>query len=128
MFKARNVPEKFGARAGTTMSCLIDVPIDPSTARAARITLSTWAGAHADAFGLNAVKIVDRIGTDDYYSYDSMDFSPKLVKRGENSFYVFSNTQEHHAEVNWPGPVLLLEFARSAAKPATGSTSPRSIP
>jgi hypothetical protein len=115
MYTASEVPEKFGVRVGDKKTCKIEVADDPRKARAARIVLSTWAGMHADAIGLNEQKIIDRIGTTDYYSFDAFDFAPKLVRKGTNAFYIFSNTKEHHAEVHWPGPVLLLEFGRPLA-------------
>ena len=69
-----------------------------------------WAGNHADAIGLNDHKIIDRIGKEDYYSYDLVPFDPKILQKGANAFYIFSNTVQHAAEINWPGPAVLLEF------------------
>ena len=35
---------------------------------------------------------------------------PKVLQKGKNDFYIYSKTEEHHAEIQWPGPVVLLEF------------------
>lgn len=112
MYRSSNIPEVFGVRIGKRVSCPVKIADDPAKATAARMTISTWAGNHADEFGFNGVKIFDHVGKDDYYSYDSVAFDPKILRRGENEFYVFSNAKEHTVEVNWPGPAVLLEFAK----------------
>jgi hypothetical protein len=110
MYKSGPIPEVFGVRVGKRMTCTVPVPDDPADASDARLAVSTWAGNHADAFGFNDRKIVDRVGKDDFYSYDLVPFNPKILRRGDNEFFVFSNTKEHAVEINWPGPAVLLEF------------------
>jgi hypothetical protein len=118
LYPATDVPEKFGVRVGLRKACTIEVGDDPRKANAARLVLSTWAGEHADGIGLNDKKIVDRVGTADYYSFDAVDFDPRaVVKKGKNTFFIFSNTQQHHAEVHWPGPALLLEYGKPPPRP-----------
>jgi hypothetical protein len=112
MYKSTDVPEGFGVRKGARMSCKIMVSDDPAAATAARMVISTWAGNHADELALNDRLVVARTGKDDYYSFDEIDFSTGLVQRGENKFSIHSTTLLHMAEVNWPGPVLLLEFPK----------------
>jgi len=112
MYKSSDVPEGFGVRTSATMTCKIMVADDPAAASAARLVISTWAGNHADALSLNDRLVVERTGKDDYYSYDEINFQPSLVHRGENHFSIHSTTLQHMAEVNWPGPVLLLEFPK----------------
>jgi hypothetical protein len=112
MYKASGIPEKFGVRLGARATCNVRIADDPSKAAAARMTVSTWAGNHGDALGFNGKKIADRVGKDDYFSYDSVDFDPKILRRGDNQFFVFSNTTQHTVEINWPGPVVLLEFVK----------------
>jgi hypothetical protein len=113
MYKAGKIPEVFGVRNGQTMSCKVNVRDDPAKALQARLAISTWAGNHGDALGFNGKKIRDRVGKDDYYSYDIVPFDPKILHAGENEFFIFSNTKEHAAEVNWPGPAVLLEFEKT---------------
>jgi hypothetical protein len=112
MYRSAVIPEVFGVRIGRRMSCNLPIADDPATATDARLAISTWAGNHADAIGFNQQKIVDRVGKDDFYSYDLVPFSPKILKRGDNEFFVFSDTKEHTVEINWPGPAVLLEFKR----------------
>ncbi len=120
MFGARDIPEVFGVRIGKTAKAPIDINVDPQKATAARLAISTWAGNHADAFGFNGQKIIDRVGKDDYYSYDLVPFDPAVLREGKNEFYVFSDTKEHTVEINWPGPAVLLEFKKGLT-PVAGS-------
>jgi hypothetical protein len=112
MYRAKDIPEAFSVRVGQRKTCKLLVSDDPATAGDARIVLSTWAGNHGEAFGFNGKKIADRVGRNDYYSFDMMSFDPKLLHRGDNEFFIFSDTQEHAMEINWPGPVVLLEFRK----------------
>ena len=112
MYRASEIPEVFGVRIGKTMTCKLKIGDDPAKASQARLVLSTWAGNHGDALGFNSKKVADRVGKDDFYSYDMVAFDPRILKRGDNEFFVFSDTKEHTVEINWPGPVVLLEFAK----------------
>lgn len=112
MYKSQEIPEVFGVRIGRRMTCKVPIADDPSRATAARMAISTWAGNHADAFGFNGHKIVDRVGKDDFYSYDLVPFDPKILREGANEFFVFSDTTQHTVEINWPGPAVLLEFRK----------------
>jgi hypothetical protein len=110
MYPAHAIPEYFAVRIGNRKECRIQVGDDPRRASAGRLFLSTWAGGHADAIELNGHRIAERVGRNDYYSYDSIDVDPAIVQPGENVFSVFSNTVHHSVEINWPGPVLMLSF------------------
>ncbi len=110
MYKPSGVPENFGVRVGRRKTCQIDVPDDLSNAREIRLVLSTWSAAHDGEIGLNDTRLRDRIGVIHNYSFDSIPVPGNVVKKGSNTFYIASPTQHHAAEVNWPGPILLIEF------------------
>jgi len=110
MYKPSDIPEAFGVRAGKTMGCKIQVSDTPKTATAGRLFLSTWAGEHADAIRLNEIQIAARAGRPDEYGFDWLSVDPRILRQGVNSFTIFSASREHAAEINWPGPILLLEF------------------
>jgi hypothetical protein len=112
MYAAQNIPEYFAVRIGNKMSCEIDLPVDPTKATAARLFLSTWAGGHADSISLNDRQITERVGRNDFYSYDSIEIEPSILRQGINRFSILSHTVHHSAEINWPGPVLMLAFPK----------------
>ena len=90
------------------------------------ILASTWSAAHAESLGLNGQKLVDRVGKVHDWSIDWIEVPPSLLRAGDNVFHVYSGTEEHAAEINWPGPALYLEFdPPPATRPSsTSSTAP----
>jgi hypothetical protein len=52
-----------------------------------------------------------RIGKVHDVSFDAITIPVALLHKGKNVFTIFSETDDHAAEINWPGPVLLVEFA-----------------
>jgi hypothetical protein len=117
MYTSPDVPPSFQVRVGRRKECSFQVDGDLSKARAARIVLSTWSAAHDGEMGLNGTKLVDRLGFVHNYSFDAIPVPPRLIKPGENKYYVFSKTEEHAPEINWPGPVLLVEYATDEPGP-----------
>lgn len=122
MYKPYDVPEAFGVRTGARKICKIDITDDPATARGARLALSTWSAAHASEIGLNDAVLVKTVGPVHNYSHDLLPVPPGMLRKGTNVFHVYATTREHAAEINWPGPVLLLEFRR----PTTVAQAPTS--
>ncbi len=110
MYRPHDVPENFGVRVGRRKTCTINVADDLGQARAARLVLSTWSAAHADEIGLNGTVLVPRIGKVHFYSYDAIPVPLELIRRGPNEFHVHATTEHHAAEINWPGPVLFIEY------------------
>ncbi len=112
MYKAYDVPEKFGVRVGDMLTCKIDVPDDVSKATNAQLVVSTWSAAHSDYIGLNGKIVSEQLGAVHDYAYDSLQIPTEIVKSGTNEFQIWSLTQHHALEVNWPGPVLKVEYPK----------------
>ena len=127
MYKAADVPEAFAVRVGRKKECKIPVTGPLENVRAARLVLSTWSAAHGDEIGLNGTKLAGPIGLVHNYSFDALPVPRRLLKAGDNIFHIFSNTKEHALEVNWPGPVLLVEYGPPAAKAAPWADAQRAF-
>lgn len=113
MILASDVPPNFGVRMGESMIVRFrDCPAGETVKRAV-VALSTWSAAHADEIGLNGVRIVERVGEVHDVSHDLVAVPEGLLVKGTNIFYVFSRTEHHAAEMNWPGPALLVETERA---------------
>jgi hypothetical protein len=125
MYRSLDVPTGFGVRVGRRKESTLVVDDDLSRARAARLVVSTWSAAHDGEISLNTAKLVDRIGLVHNYSFDSIPVPVRTIKAGSNVFSIFSKTEEHAAEVNWPGPVLLIEYETS--KPETSEAAPSAM-
>jgi hypothetical protein len=112
MYRTLDVPQVFGVRVKETKRCHFALPADLAGVRDARLVLSTWSASHADALALNGRRLVERVGVEHNYSFDSIPAPRDALQPGENEFSIYSATEHHAAEVNWPGPVLLLEFGK----------------
>ncbi|MFB3903663.1 MAG: hypothetical protein ACE15E_09435 [Acidobacteriota bacterium] len=115
MYLPSDVPEDFGARVGARKTCSLQIPDDLARATAAELVLSTWSAAHADEIGVNGQRLVERVGLVHNYSHDAIPVPVRLLRKGDNTFHIFSKTEEHAAEVNWPGPVLLVAYDSTPA-------------
>lgn len=107
---AMDVPKLFAVRAGREMSCGFDVPTIGKLQRA-RLAIMTWSGNHAERIEFNGRSIAKNFGRWHDYHVDFLDVPAELVRPGRNTFSLQSDTKEHAAEVMWPGPALLLEYA-----------------
>jgi len=114
MYHSKDVPENFGVRIGQRKSCTIHLPDDLSNAKSARLVVSTWSGATEDGarheIGFNGIKLSDNFGVFHGYSYKMLHVPLNLLKSGSNEVYIYSEFEGHALEINWPGPVLLIEY------------------
>lgn len=114
MYASEDVPENFGVRVGRRKSCTINISNDLSKAKSARLLVATWSGATNDGsrheIGLNGIKLSDNFGTFHSYSYKMLHVPLKLLKQGSNEIYIYSDFHGHALEINWPGPVILIEY------------------
>ena len=111
MYKAGKVPENFGVRIGKKKFCFIDIRDSLAGATQAKLLLHTWSADHAEGIGLNDQILVDKVGLVHDYSFDEIPVPLELVKR-RNKFHIYSTTEHHAAEINWPGPAMLIEFKK----------------
>ena len=112
MYKPINIPENFSVRSGERKTCDFEVIENTQKIIRAKLILSTWSGAHAEEIGMNGVLLTNNVGKVHDYSFDSIEIPVNLLKQGINQFHIYSNTSEHAAEINWPGPALLVEYQK----------------
>lgn len=110
MVKASEVPEQFAVKGGQTKECVLQVPELPSrVTRAALMFSSMWADDTVGGLFLNSVKVADRFGKHHDRWVDTLEIDPGLVHEGRNVFSITSDERAHGPEIDWPGPVLMLE-------------------
>ncbi|WP_147870282.1 hypothetical protein [Stieleria maiorica] len=115
LYRADDVPEDFGVRAGNTKSCTLTIPpSDPiDSATQAILHLRTWHGwdGHHEPIRINdhAMPVA---GKNHFYDYDRLAFPPSVLKQGTNTFTVHSQTEHHMLEVLWPGPAVAVRMPR----------------
>jgi hypothetical protein len=95
------------------MECAIDVPSSSGRLTAARLKVSFWCGNHLDELHLNGHAFgLEGFGRYHDHQIEDLEVPLSAVVTGRNAFRIASRNEHHMAEVNWPGPVLLLEYQR----------------
>jgi len=124
MIKCDVVPEKWHAN-GTKGSpqgresakgSLVLTTNDLAGATFARLVVSTWSGDVDDTsiheLRLNGERLASRFGEFHNYSQNALEVPLDRLKVGRNEISVFSSFMGHMFEINWPGPVLLIEYKK----------------
>ncbi len=113
MYKPFDVPEALGVRIKRTKGCKIDVET-LEKAKSAKMVLSTWSAATDDnsvhKIMINGRDLADNFGKFHDYSFDILDVPLELLKEGTNEIAIYSEFEGHGLEINWPGPVLFVEY------------------
>lgn len=114
LISASGVPPRFSVTYGQEKSCTFDLgklPTPPT--RACLQIASNFGGPKLEQVKFNGVEIARRVGLLHRCSVDYVDVPLALIHPGSNRYSIYSTETEHGPEMNWPGPVLLLEFNRN---------------
>jgi hypothetical protein len=124
IYRAEKVGEYFGARAGERKLCNIQITDSLSRAISAYLVLSTWSGESEDGaahmVGINGKMLAESPGKLHDWAFLRIPVPIEYLKYGGNTFFVYSETEEHMFEVNYPGPALLIRFDARAGNQAIG--------
>ena len=114
LYRAVDVPRRFGVRTGAAKSCRIPIPSDDDLSGAieAVLALRTWHGwdGHHESLQLNGHALAIS-GKNHHYDYDLLTVPVGVLKRGDNILAIHSRTEHHMLEVLWPGPALIVRSA-----------------
>lgn len=118
MIKCDVVPEKWMSYAGKTSpkGGFVLTEADLAGATLARLVLSTWSADVDDTsiheLQLNGQRLASRFGEFHNYSQNAIEVPLDRLKIGRNDIQPYSTFQGHMFEINWPGPVLLIEYKK----------------
>ena len=116
LYRAVDVPPRFGVRNHSTKSCRIPIPSEHDLGRVVEAGLHwrTWHGwdGHHQPFKLNDF-VHRNEGKNHHYDYDIHLIPPSALRTGDNVFTVSSETEQHMLETHWPGPALTVRFRTS---------------
>jgi hypothetical protein len=118
LIKCDVVPEKWHSRAGkeSPAGSFVLTEADMAGATFARLVLSTWSGDVEDTsvheLRLNGERLASRFGEFHNYDHDAIEVPLDGLKVGRNELTLFSTFMGHMFEINWPGPVLLIEYKK----------------
>ena len=113
LYRAAEIPPRFGVRARQTKSCRIPIPSGASLRNVveAGLHLRTWHGfdGHHHPFKLNEFSHANE-GKNHHFDYDIHLIPLAALRTGDNTFTISSYTDQHMLEVHWPGPALTVRY------------------
>jgi hypothetical protein len=115
MYTASDVPENFATQTDS-VTCTFNIPDNPDKAFLAKIVFSTFSGGTPDReVYINDVPIAKGgWGVWHRLAFCEEYVPTRILKAGKNEFKIKANYAGEHAfEINWPGPVLFIEFDKS---------------
>lgn len=118
MIKCETVPERWMSRAGreSPAGAFTLAESDLAGATFARMVLSTWSGDVEDTsiheLRLNGQRLASRFGEFHNYAHSTLEVPLEMLKPGRNEISLYSTFKGHMIEINWPGPVLLIEYRK----------------
>ena len=125
MYTANQVPTRCGVRAGKSLA--LDIPIagedEPRAIVEAALALRTWNGSDHmhQPLEFNGRRFAIG-GKNHHYDFDLHALPPSLIRRGRSSqtgeanrLVIRSETTEHALELLWPGPMLIVRYAKAGA-------------
>ncbi|OPZ01331.1 MAG: hypothetical protein BWZ10_03474 [candidate division BRC1 bacterium ADurb.BinA364] len=115
LYVSNDVPEDFGVRVKGERSCAIDLPeaAELANAKAARLYVRTWNGSDELHLPLRFNAFEFPIGgVSHHYGESLTDIPTDHLQSGPNTFTIRSEFKLHDLELLWPGPMLLVEYAK----------------
>ena len=114
MYNTAKLDEYFGARVGERKECIIHINDNLTNAISAYIILSTWSGESDDGaihqIGINGKMLAESPGKLHDWAFLRIPVPLQYLRTGDNTFFIYSETDGHAFEVNFPGPSLLIRY------------------
>jgi hypothetical protein len=117
MYQTERLDEYFGVRAGERKQCNISITDSLSNAISAYLVLSSWSGESEDGavhmVGINGKMLAESPGKLHDWAFIKIPVPLEYLKLGDNTFFIYSETDGHMLEVNSPGPAILIRYKTS---------------
>ena len=115
MYQTESLEENFASRVKRRKECNIKIDDDLTNAVSAYLIFSSWSGESEDGaihtVGINGKMMAESPGKLHDYAFVKIPVPLEHLKTGDNIFYVYSETEEHMFEINYPGPSILVRYA-----------------
>lgn len=116
VFGVKDLPAPFWSRANRPGSAVIMLPMNPATIERAELHSVSWTGGPGEVkeyFQLNDHHFPVAEGSDHRSHYTVFPVDRHLLRTGENTIEIRSDTQHHGIEMLTPGPALLIRYRKS---------------
>jgi hypothetical protein len=118
---ASDLPRPFWSRAGETRQCVLRLDVEPNRVEQAELHIIIWDGGAGDVghpVTLNGQPLsVVGSGKHDVL-YRVLPIDRDLLKQGDNTLRVLSDTDHHGIEVLLPGPALMVRLDGAGQAPS----------
>jgi len=115
MFQTEKLEENFASRVSKRKECNIKITESLNDAISAYLVLSSWSGESEDGakhtVGINGKVLAESPGKLHDWAFLKIPIPMEYLKTGDNTFFVYSETQEHMFEINYPGPAILIRYS-----------------
>lgn len=116
MFGSYDMPAPFWSRANNLKTCTIFADVQPKKIERAELHVLIWDGGEgsvADHFKFNGKPFPLASGKHGHdVIYRIFEVDPSLIRAGENTIELLSDTEHHGIEILLPGPLLIVRSAR----------------
>ena len=115
-----STPKPFWSRANRVQECTISVDVDPANIVAAELNVVAWTGGAGDVddyFTLNGRHFPIAQGEEHEVVYSKIAIDPAILRPGENTIVLRSDTTHHGIEILRPGPALTIRYRKPVASP-----------
>ncbi len=113
LYASPDLPTSFWSRAGNLKSCSFTIEIDPARIERAELYVVTWTGGAGDVkeyFKLNGRHFPVAEGSNHVVQFSRVPVEPSVLRKGQNTTEVLSDTEHHGIEVLYPGPALMVRY------------------
>lgn len=113
VFGLKELPRRFWSRANRPKSAVIPLSIDPARIERAELHTTAWAGGPGEVkeyFKLNGRHFPVAEGSDHRTHHTIFAVEPSLLRNGDNTVEVLSDTEHHGIEILKPGPALVVRY------------------
>lgn len=116
-----DIPYRFNVRNGQRAELAIDVPDVPGMAiQAARFEVLTWNGGNGEhsshEVNINDWEMGHVQGTQFDFAYSRVALPGSVMKTGKNVIEFSSDNIHHGPEILWPGPAIVVQYARTPSQ------------
>lgn len=115
IYQTEKLDENFASRVSKRKECNIKITDDLTDAISAYLVLSSWSGESEDGaihmVGINGKMLAESPGKLHDWAFLKIPVPLEYLKTGDNTFFVYSETQEHMFEINYPGPAILIRYS-----------------
>ncbi|MDO8542250.1 MAG: hypothetical protein Q7S40_17560 [Opitutaceae bacterium] len=115
VFPVTELPKRFWSRDSKPKTAVIAVPIDPGKIERAALHTVSWTGGPGEVkeyFKLNNRHFAVAEGHDHRTQYTVFPVELSLLRQGDNTIEVLSDTKEHGIELLSPGPALVVRYRK----------------